>query len=330
MMSTADAILALVGSVLCAFAGRVASYPSSPVYGRLQRNAVSYPGSGTHSDANYYAVLRDATFGGGSAQAAASPDWGQFLPAPWTGPEAYGAGGMGAVAPVMPVVAGPQYDDYADEYDAGLPAGVEFQAAPNFGFDWYGAQGAQPSLLQQQQQQQQQLEQEEMQEAAVFKDLLANYLTKKSNGASPSERDADRRTASAKKYVPAGVQPTSTTAKPNVAATVAAGEKAESAARVPAAAVTSRPQPTASSLPASSSRLAEKAAPVRQEGGQKEYAMFRPVGTAESRRPPFWPGAAKQTNSGPGAAGHGKVTRSRFGRFADDSLTEELDQLKAQ
>lgn len=323
MMSTADAILALVGSVLCVLAGRVASYPSSPVYGRLQRNAVSYPGSGPHSDANYYAVLRDATFGGGSAQAAAFPDWGQFLPAPWTGAETYGAGGIGAVAPVMPAVAGPQYDDYADEYDAGVPAGVEFPAAPNFGYDWYGAQGAQPSLLQQQQQQ----EQEELQEAAVFKDLLANYLTKKSTGASASEKDADRRTTSAKKYVPAGVQPTSTTAKPNMAATVAAGEKAASDARAQVSAVTSLPQPTASSLSASSSRQAEKAVPVRQEGGQKEYAMFRPVGTAESRRPPFWPGAAKQTNAG---TGHGTVTRSRFGRFADDSLTEELDQLKGQ
>lgn len=319
MLLSTDAILALLGVVFLALAGEVSSFPSSPVYGRLQRNAVSYPeGRYPHSDPNYYALLRgDVPLGG----PASSPDWGQFLPAPWTGADAYN-GGAGPI--VVPAV-GPQYDDYADEYDASSSVGgVQFPPSSNVGYDWYEAQG-QP----QQPQQQQQLEQQELQEAAVFKDLLANYLSKKSN-------DAEKRSETAKKYTAAGVaRGTSTTARPNVAVlTVPKGAAASAQVALSsssAAPSTAPPKSAASSSSSSSSRAAPEAfpVPVSQEGGQKEYAMFRPVGTAESRRPTFWRGGAKQANTG-AATAHGKVTRSRFGRFADDTLTEELDQLKAQ
>ncbi|XP_077492816.1 uncharacterized protein LOC144103957 [Amblyomma americanum] len=318
MLPSTDAILALVGTVLLALAGGVSSFPSSPVYGRLQRNAVSYPeGRYPHSDPNYYALLRgDVPLGG----PASSPDWGQFLPAPWTGADAYGGGAGPMVVPAV----GPQYDDYADEYDVSSSAGgVQFPPSSNLGYDWYEAQG--------QPQQQQQLEQQEIQEAAVFKDLLANYLSKKSSGA-PAARDAEKRSETAKKYTAAGIaRVTSTTARPNVAVLTAPRGKGASASAQGALSSSPAAQSTASPKSSSSSAAAAEAlpVPVSEEGGQKEYAMFRPVGTAESRRPTFWRGGAKQANAG-AATAHGKATRSRFGRFTDDTLTEELDQLKAQ
>lgn len=331
MLSSTDAILALVGATLCALTTSVSSYPSSPVYGRLQRNAASYSeGRYAHSDPNYYALLRgDMPLGA----PASSPDWGQFLPAPWNGGvDAYG--GAGAAVVVPPVV--PQYDDYADEYDSSA-TGMQFPPGPsaNFGYDWYEAQ----AQAEQQQQQQAQLEQQEMQEAAVFKDLLANYLSKKSSdSARVFARDSEKRSETAKKYTvaSAGTRTKSTTARPNVAVLTAPRDKgaaAASAAHAPSISVTSSPvpQPTVSTSSSSSAAASSGAhpVPVSQESGQKEYAMFRPVGTAESRRPTFWRGGAKQAKT-EGAAAHPKATRSSFGRFADDSLTEELDQLKSQ
>ncbi|KAH7934027.1 hypothetical protein HPB49_020657 [Dermacentor silvarum] len=318
MLSSADAILAFVGAILCALAANVSSYPSSPVYGRLQRNAASYAeGQYSHSDPNYYALLRgDMNLGA----PASSPDWGQFLPSPWTaGVDAYGGAGSSVVLPAV----APQYDDYADEYDSSA-TGIQFPpgASPNFGYDWYEAQA---QAEQQQQQQQAQLEQQELQEAAVFKDLLANYLSKKSEAGVFVVRDSEKRSETAKKYTAAsaGARATSTTARPNVAVLTAPRDKGAAAPEhAPSLSVTSSPVPQ----PTASSPAPAHPAPVSQEGGQKEYAMFRPVGTAESRRPTFWRGGAKAG----AAAAHGKVTRSRFGRFADDSLTEELDQLKSQ
>lgn len=326
MLSFNDAILSLVGCTLCALAMTVSSYPSSPVYGRLQRNAASYAeGRYAHSDPNYYALLRsDVPLGA----PASSPDWGQFLPAPWTG----GVDAYAAPSVVVPPVV-PQYDDYADEYDSSA-TGIQFPAgaSPNLGgYDWYEAQ----AQAEQQQQQEAQLEQQEMQEAAVFKDLLANYLSKKSSDSAAPARDSEKRSETAKKYTVAsvGARAKSTTAKPNVAVLTAPRDKGAAAAavaRAPSLSVTSSPVPPPTG--SSSSVVATSGAhtvPVSQEGGQKEYAMFRPVGTAESRRPTFWRGGAKQAKE-EAAATHAKVTRSRFGRFADDSLTEELDQLKSQ
>ncbi|XP_075531634.1 uncharacterized protein LOC142564500 [Dermacentor variabilis] len=322
MLSSADAILAFVGAILCALAASVASYPSSPVYGRLQRNAAAYSeGQYAHSDPNYYALLRgDMNLGA----PASSPDWGQFLPSPWTGGvDAYGGAGSSVVVP--PVAT--QYDDYADEYDSSA-TGIQFPpgASPNFGYDWYEAQ----SQSEQQQRQQAQLEQQqELQEAAVFKDLLANYLSKKSEAGVFVARDAEKRSETAKKYTVASAdgRETSTTARPNVAVLTAPRDKGASASEhAPSSSVTSPPVPQPTDSSSSTSSAGARPSPVSQEGGQKEYAMFRPVGTAESRRPTFWRGGAKAG----AAAAHGKVTRSRFGRFADDSLTEELDQLKSQ
>ncbi|KAL3227256.1 hypothetical protein MRX96_024221 [Rhipicephalus microplus] len=297
-----DAISVLVGCTLCTLATTVFSYPSSPVYGRLQRNAASYAeGQYAHADPNYYALLRSEVPLGAPAS---SPDWGQFLPAPWTGAVDAYAGPSVVVPPVVP-----QYEDYADEYDSSA-TGIQFPpgASPNLGgYDWYEAQ----ARAEQQQQQEAQLEQQEMQEAAVLKDLLANYLSKKSSDSAAPASDPEKRSETAKKYTGAsgGVRVKSTTAKPNVAALTVRREKGTAAvasAHGPSLSVTSPP-----------------------EGGQKEYAMFRPVGTAESRRPTFWRGGVKQTKT-EAAAMHAKATRSRFGHFADDTLTEELDQLKSQ
>ncbi|XP_037272590.2 uncharacterized protein LOC119164496 [Rhipicephalus microplus] len=321
-----DAILVLLGCTLCTLATTVFSYPSSPVYGRLQRNAASYAdGQYAHADPNYYALLRSEVPLGAPAS---SPDWGQFLPAPWTGAVDAYAGPSVVVPPVVP-----QYEDYADEYDSSA-TGIQFPpgASPNLGgYDWYEAQ----ARAEQQQQQEAQLEQQEMQEAAVLKDLLANYLSKKSSDSAAPASDPEKRSETAKKYTVAsgGVRVKSTTAKPNVAALTVPREKGTAAvasAHGPSLSVTSPPvpQPTGSSLSAAEASEAHTV-PVSQEGGQKEYAMFRPVGTAESRRPTFWRGGVKQTKT-EAAAMHAKATRSRFGHFADDTLTEELDQLKSQ
>nr|XP_037272590.1 uncharacterized protein LOC119164496 [Rhipicephalus microplus] len=96
-----------------------------------------------------------------------------------------------------------------------------------------------------------------MQEAAVLKDLLANYLSKKSSDSAAPASDPEKRSETAKKYTGAsgGVRVKSTTAKPNVAALTVPREKGTAAvasAHGPSLSVTSPPvpQPTGSSLSA--------------------------------------------------------------------------------
>lgn len=272
-----DLICALLSAVLTTTTLSFA-YPS-PVYGRLQRNAVQYPAQSQYPylDANnYYAALKNAAF--------EQADWAQFLPAPagWTASDAY---------PDIPAPQGTQDEDYPEEYDAtGADLGA---AAAALGYGWYGP----PSQPQ------------DIKEAAVFKDLLANYITKK------SERNPEaglRRMKTMRKYGQPAVfsSAASTTVRPNVVA-VAGKQTADVTSTTPA------PNPTTPAVEMSQGL-----------DGQKEFAMFRPVGPSENRKPSFWSIGLRQTTNGQRVAPD--AARPRFGRFADDNLTEELDKLKGQ
>ncbi|CAN7995260.1 unnamed protein product, partial [Ixodes hexagonus] len=239
-----DLIYVLLGAVLTTTTLSFA-YPS-PVYGRLQRNAVQYPPQSQYpylDTSNYYAALKNAAFG--------QPDWAQYLQAPagWTGSDAYTD---------IRVPQGTQDEDYP-EYDS---TSADLGAANPFGYDWYGPPN-QP---------------QELKEAAVFKDLLANYITKKSEGVPEANL---RRTETMRKY---GQQtmlssPLPTTVRPSAAA-VAAKQAAD---------MTSTPVPNQATPAAKKEEGSE---------GQKEFAMFRPVGTNENRRPSFWSTDLRQTTNG--------------------------------